>query len=149
MTKAGKWSIGIGLPLLVLVGMQFFPAERTNPPAGTRIEVPEDVSRILERACYDCHSNSTRWPWYSRVAPVSWWLADHVTEARSHLDFTDWPAHDADKAAHKLAEIYDEVAAGEMPLSSYVLLHPGARLSDADRGKILGWASKAAPIPVE
>jgi len=149
MTKTTKWLIGIGLPLIVLVGMQFFPAERTNPPLGTRIEVPQEVAAILERSCYDCHSNGTRWPWYSRVAPVSWWVADHVSDARSHLNFTEWPERDVDKAAHKLAEIYDEVSEGEMPLSSYVLLHPDARLSDADRGTLLRWASDASPVPLE
>ena len=145
MKKSRKWLIGLGLPLAVLAGLQFLPAARTNPPPGTEIDVPEPVAAILKRSCYDCHSNGTRWPWYSGVAPVSWWLSDDVNEGREHLNFTEW-TRDANTAALDLAKVYDQVSEGEMPPVSYLLLHPGARLSDAEREKILDWASDASQI---
>ena len=78
------------LVVLLFVAIQFVPGNREEPAGATNLTVAADVRGILERSCFDCHSNETGWPWYSRVAPVSWFVADHVNEARSHLNFSDW-----------------------------------------------------------
>jgi hypothetical protein len=124
----------------LLLAVQFVPVDRSNPPVRFEVAAPADVARILERSCYDCHSNRTRWPWYSRVAPASWWVAHHVAEGRADLNFTEWPAFDEDVRMLALKDIEAEVAGGRMPLRSYLLGHPGARLSDRDSELLLAWA---------
>lgn len=132
---------------ILLLGAQVFRPERTNPAVDeaktiqSRLHVPANVDAILKRACYDCHSNQTRWPWYSNVAPVSWWLVDHVNHGRSHLNFSEWDQYDAKKAAHHLEEICEEVEAGAMPLPSYLPMHPQARLSAEEVRALCDWAS--------
>jgi len=136
-----RWSAWIGLFLLVVfVAIQFFGEERTNPPVGSEIQAPEDVQAILRRSCYDCHSNETRWPWYSRIAPVSWYTIEHVNHARSDLNFSEWPTFDPEEQEHLLEEIVEQVEKGEMPLASYLWIHQGARLSDEERARLMEWA---------
>jgi hypothetical protein len=125
--------------LVALVAIQFVPVPRSNPPVETEVPAPAPVREILKRACYDCHSHETRWPWYSRVAPVSWLVAHDVDEAREHVDFSAWNRYDPPKRAKQLEEIWEEVEEGEMPLWFYVLLHPEARLSDEDRAVLRRW----------
>lgn len=137
-----RWLRWIGLALLVaFVAIQFFGEERTNPPVTSEIQAPEDVQAILRRSCYDCHSNQTRWPWYSRVAPASWYVVDHVNHARSDLNFSEWPTFDLEEQEHLLEEIGEEVEEGGMPLKSYLLIHRDARLSDQERVRLLEWAA--------
>lgn len=93
----------------------------------------------MQRACYDCHSNRTVWPWYSKVAPVSWWVINHVNDGRRHLNFSEWQPLPAEKRREQLGEILEEVEEGEMPLASYVLGHPEARLSQADLQALREW----------
>jgi predicted ATP-dependent Lon-type protease len=106
--------------------------------------MPSEVQAVLKRACYDCHSNETSWPWYSNVAPASWFVTDHVDHGRKHLNFSDWAQegrHTEKKdAGEQLDEIRKEVEARNMPLGSYLLLHPDARLSDRDIKLITDWA---------
>lgn len=116
--------------LIVLVGIQFVPVDRTNPPVKTVFQGPEPVMQILRQSCYDCHSNQTTWPWYSYVAPVSWMVANHVEEGREELNFSDWAAHATD--GHLMEEIYEEVEEGHMPEGSYLWMHPEAKVSEAD-----------------
>lgn len=139
------------LPVILLAAFQLHRPERANPPADparaveARMEVPPNIRALLDRSCADCHSNRTTWPWYSRVAPVSWLVAGHVREAREHLNFSDWPGrHDAE---HLLEEICEEVEKGAMPLASYRVLHPSAKLSPAERQAICGWTRSAAAPP--
>ena len=82
--------------VLVAAAIQFVPVDRTNPPVETALTAPPAVREILVGACFDCHSHETTWPWYSRVAPLSWLIADHVTEGRRDLNFSRWPAFDLD-----------------------------------------------------
>ncbi|MCI0485515.1 MAG: heme-binding domain-containing protein [Blastocatellia bacterium] len=148
MTKILKWS-GIALAV-VFMGAQIVRPEKTNPPVDTgrtlqaHAEVPPEVDAILKRACYDCHSNETKWPWYSNVAPASWFVTDHVNHGRKHLNFSDWArvSEHAEKqdAEAKLDEIIEEVKGRNMPLSSYLSLHPEAKLSDEDIKVICDWA---------
>jgi hypothetical protein len=155
MNAKARTTLRLLLPvvLLLLVAAQFFPGERTNPPtdpAGTlhaRVEVPAEVGGILERACADCHSHATRWPWYSNVAPVSWWVIGHVDHARSHLNFSAWPA-DPGRSRELLANICEDTRSGRMPLGDYLRMHAGARLSPADVAALCAWnAGASASLP--
>jgi hypothetical protein len=105
------------------------------------VEMNQEVSAILSRACYDCHSNKTEWPWYSKVAPMSWLVISHVNDGRRHLNFSEWETYDRSEAVKNMQEIDEEVGIEAMPLSSYTLLHPEARLTDQERTLISEWAN--------
>ena len=125
--------------LLVLGVAQFFRPERTNPPGGFEIQAPAEVGELLERSCYDCHSNRTEWPWYSNIVPVSWFVAGHVEKARADLDLTDWPMMDAEEQRFFLSNMKRKIKQEEMPLPTYLFVHRDARLSADDRAKIIQW----------
>lgn len=135
------------LALVVMVAFvlaQFIPVDRSNPAAETDVPAPAAVRGILQRSCYDCHSNETVWPWYSRVAPVSWIVARDVHQARQHLNFSTWNRLNAADRAHALEEILEEVEGGDMPLAIYLPLHPDAQLTDADIRTIAEWVQSAS-----
>lgn len=122
--------IGVFLAAMILA-IQFVPVERTNPPVTGEPKWDTAATRALAvRACFDCHSNETRWPWYSYVAPVSWLVARDVRKARGKLNFSEWPRGDLDEAVEEIEE-------GNMPLKEYLLLHPEARLSDSERKALI------------
>ncbi len=133
--------------VVVLIGLQFVRPARTNPqvdPSQTihaRQQVTPQVAAILDRSCQDCHSNSSRWPWYSNVAPVSWFVIDHVNHGRSHLNLSEWGLLDNRKASKKLEEICEEVQDGEMPLESYTYIHWSAKLSPEDVKTLCEWTA--------
>ena len=123
---------------LLLVAIQFIQPERTNPPADPSssfeaVAKPSpQVASLLRRACYDCHSHNTVWPWYSRIAPVSWLVADDVNEGRRNLNFSQWNLLGAEMSRIRLREACKEVREGAMPLWNYRLMHPEARLTGDD-----------------
>ena len=125
--------------IIAVVGIQFVPVERTNPHVTGEIEAPAEVMDILRRSCYDCHSNETVWPWYSRVAPVSWLVIDDVDEGREEMNFSDWSAYSEKKKGKKIHEIWEEVSEGEMPMWYYTILHSEAELSAADKETLHKW----------
>jgi hypothetical protein len=133
--------------VVVLIGLQFVRPARINPavdPSQTihaRQQPNPQVAAILDRSCQDCHSNTTRWPWYSNVAPVSWFVIDHVNHARSHLNFSEWGRLDNRQAVKKLEEICEEVQDGEMPLKSYTYIHWGAKLTPEDIKTLCDWTA--------
>ncbi len=133
--------------VVLLIVIQFF---RPEPNLATtlspqditaRYAVPQPVAQLLHRSCYDCHSNNTSYPWYSKVQPVSWWLDDHIREGKKELNFSEFGTYTPKKAAHKLDEIIAETGEREMPLSSYTLLHKDAKLSDGEIKLINEWAT--------
>lgn len=126
--------------VLVVALAQIVPVSRTNPPVAGEVAGPEVVRQTLRRACYDCHSHETRWPWYSYVAPVSWLVAHDVSEGREHLNFSTWAGYDAEERAEKREEIWEEVDEGEMPLWFYLPLHPDARLGEEEKTALRDWA---------
>jgi hypothetical protein len=136
--------------LLSLLGIaiQFIPVDRTNPPVQEDIATPPQVKTILKRACYDCHSNETNWPWYSQVAPVSWLLAWDVHEGREELNFSTWNRYSPKKRNKYIKESWEEIEEGEMPPWFYLPLHPEASLSDQDRTVLREWA-KSVVTPNE
>jgi mono/diheme cytochrome c family protein len=136
------------LAAVALVALaQLVPVPRTNPPVEVEVEAPPEAAAVLERSCYDCHSNRTRWPWYAWVAPASWLVARDVTQAREHMNFSTWNRYDAKQRADHLEAIAEMVEEGEMPPWFYLPLHPDARLSDADRAGIFAWTGSPAPGP--
>jgi hypothetical protein len=122
-----------GVLILLLIGIQFMPVEKTNPPVTREVQWDSPQTRALaERACFDCHSNHTKWPWYANVAPVSWRMADHVEHAREHLNFSEW-----DRPNEDFDEIKEVLEEGEMPLWDYLLLHSEAELTAAETTQLL------------
>lgn len=134
------------LLVAALVVIQFFRPDRTIPPivaADTMLvsmQVPSQVDAILERSCNDCHSYKTVYPWYSNVAPVSWWLSDHISEGRRELNMSVWNTYSPKKKAKKLEEICEQVESGEMPLPSYLLIHRDVALKEGESARICEWA---------
>jgi hypothetical protein len=126
---------------VVFGAIQFVPVERTNPPVARDVPAPPEVKAVLRRACYDCHSNETHWPWYSRIAPISWMVARDVREGRAELNFSTWNLYSAKERVGKLHESWETVAEGEMPLRFYIAPHRRARLSAHDRALLQQWAA--------
>lgn len=136
-----KILIVIGVSVAVLLAIQLVPVGRDNPPVTADFDGPDAVKQVLRASCYDCHSNETTWPWYSRVAPTSWLVAHDVDEARDHLNFSHWGRLDPDRRAKLADEIWEEVSDGEMPLKVYLIAHPDARLDDARRATLRDWST--------
>jgi len=127
----------------VLLGIQLVPVRRTNPPVTAPVVAPPAVQAVLRRACFDCHSHETTWPLQAYLAPASWLVAHDVSEGRQELNFSRWDQVDLKKVASKLPH---EVGGGDMPPWFYVVAHPGARLSDAERTLLSDWARGLAEV---
>lgn len=132
-----------GVLILAFIAIQAVPVSRTNPPEPAPLAAPDEVEGLLDRACADCHSHRTRWPWYSRIAPVSWLVAHDVEEAREHLNFSTWGDLAPRRQDRLREEMWEEVSEGEMPLAAYRLAHPEARLTEADLARLNAWARGA------
>jgi len=124
---------------IIVIGIQFIPVERTNPPVTQEIDAPPNVLSILKTSCYDCHSNETTWPWYSYVAPVSFLVASDVQNARKRVNFSEWDKYDDEKKEKKKGAILDDVEEGEMPLPKYLIMHPGAEMNSEKIKVLKGW----------
>ena len=136
-----RW--GVLALCVAFVVIQFVPVNRANPPVESDVPATPEARSVLRRACYDCHSNETVWPWYSRIAPVSWIIAYDVREGRAELNFSTWNRLSPEKQAKEMRESWKEVAEGEMPTSIYVVLHPEAKLSPADKSVLQTWSGLA------
>lgn len=146
--------IGIGM-MAVFAGIQLIRPSQNHSKdiraAGiaTTIAVPQDVQNLLSTACYDCHSNNTRYPWYADVQPVGWYLSYHINEGKRALNFSELGTYTKRKQESSFRSIANQVADGEMPLSSYTRLHPHARLTAAQRKSIVVWARSSADALAE
>ncbi|WP_417601972.1 heme-binding domain-containing protein [Owenweeksia hongkongensis] len=130
--------------VLILVVIQFILALPENSPEPQsslliREDIPKDVQSILKSACNDCHSNSAIWPWYAHVAPLSFWIGDHVEEGREHFNLSEWENYEPKKKAHKIEELVEMVEEKEMPLEKYVWLHSEAELSADQRATLISY----------
>ena len=134
----------LGVLAALLLAAQLVGVDRTNPPVTSDVPAPEDVKSILRRACYDCHSHETVWPWYSAVAPTSWLVAHDVHEGRDELNLSTWDAYGPAKRSKLVREIVEQVADGEMPPWPYLLVHGDARLSSSDVERLRAWAADLA-----
>ncbi len=139
----------VAILLVVLVlGIQAIRPARTNPPIdesqtiNARTQITPEVASILDRSCRDCHSNKTVWPWYTNVAPLSWWLSNHVSDGRRSLNMSEWGKLPSDRQERKLRQMCDEVQESMMPLSSYTPMHPAAKLSEQDKKTLCDWTEK-------
>jgi hypothetical protein len=131
--------------VIILVGIQFYRPAKTNPsenPAHTlkaATRLTPEADQILERSCSDCHSYRTVWPWYSHVAPVSWFVISDVNDGRSHLNLSDWTSYPVEKQQRRLGDICEEVESGDMPLKQYTWIHTGTTLSGPQRQAVCAW----------
>lgn len=135
--------------LVVLVVLQTFRPKLTNTqtiPSSANINnsytVPADIDQVLKTSCYDCHSNKTTYPWYAAIQPVGWWLQDHIEEARQELNFDEFGTYTLRRQYKKLEEIGEQVDEGEMPLSSYTLLHTNSKLSLEQKRQLVAWSDQ-------
>jgi hypothetical protein len=139
-----------GIILLALLAAQFIRPDRSDPGLDptlaivNQMNVPPSVRSILERSCFDCHSNQTRWPWYSSFAPISWLVADDVKQGRNHLNLSEWGTYTRKRQIAKLDMMVSEVDKGQMPLKTYLLLHRDGTLSEADKDVFCTWAEQAS-----
>ena len=131
----------------IILAIQGVPVRRDNPPNADDIGAPPAVASILRRACYDCHSNETRWPWYSRVAPISWLIAHDVELGREEMNFSEWGTYYPGTRRRKLKWMERALREEEMPLWSYRLMHPDARLSRTDRATLEQWIGQTLSEP--
>jgi hypothetical protein len=127
--------------VVIFVGIQFIPVERTNPPITKDVNPPENISVILKTSCYDCHSNETVWPWYSNIAPVSFLIAKDVNEGREHLNFSEWDRYDANRRSKKMDGVSELVEKGVMPLSIYTFIHSDAKMNSEKIKAIKEWVA--------
>ncbi len=130
----------------LFVLLQVFQPDRTNPPVDPAQQIEQHhpaspaVAGLLRKACFDCHSNDTRWPWYSYVAPVSWLVSRDVSVGRKHLNFSEWGSYEARRQVGRLGAIAEEVGSGAMPLPIYISMHSEADLSAEERDSLVAWA---------
>lgn len=130
--------------LVILIAIQFYRPEMYASEYNTiaqfeaETEPTEQVKRILESKCYDCHSDNTNYPWYAQIAPISYWIADHVKEGKEHFNVSNWSIYSVKRKDHKLEELIEEVEGNKMPEDSYTWLH--GNLSDKDKEALITWA---------
>ncbi|MFS4456781.1 heme-binding domain-containing protein [Maribacter sp. 2304DJ31-5] len=137
------------LVLLILgIAIQFYRPEKNlaqgehTLPFLTETNPPNEVRTLLKTACYDCHSNHTNYPWYNNIAPISFWLQDHIKEGKEELNFSDWAQYSNKRKDHKLEELIEEVSENEMPLAEYTWTHKEAVLDREQIDAIVRWAKK-------
>ena len=144
MNLPSKKTILLSL-LAILIIIQIFRIDKSNPPIDTKIEfatvtnTPTAILQKLKAACYDCHSHEAKYPWYTSVQPVAWWIKGHIKGGMQHLNFSEWGTYDAKKQSHKIEEMIEEIESRHMPLKSYTWMHADAKLSDADIVEINDW----------
>lgn len=145
MHRKIKWSL---IFIAAFICIQFIqPARNRNGQVlatdiTSTFTVPAKVQSILEMACYDCHSNNTRYPWYANIQPGGWWLAKHIRNGKEELNFSDFGSYSRRRLINKLRSIENSIHDGTMPLSSYTLLHKDARLTNDQKALIITWTSE-------
>ena len=130
--------------LIALVVIQFIQPTKNisgekSKDITTLYAMPNNVKVIVDKACADCHTNNTQYPWYALVQPVAFWLADHVKEGKSELNFNEFASYRIAKQNHKLEEIIEQVKEEEMPLPSYTIIHKEADLTPEERATLTQW----------
>jgi len=131
--------------LVIFILMQFYRIDKTNPPVVEAKDFilsenpPAPIAKILKDACYDCHSHQTNYPWYTNVMPFSYWIKGHIDHGRKKLNFSTWAAYPAKKKSHKLEECAEFVRETKMPLATYLIPHPEARISEEERERLAKW----------
>lgn len=136
------------LLLVIFVIAQFFgPEKNTGDYSSLEVFIaetnpPENIQKIMKESCFDCHSNTTKYPWYFNVTPVNYWIAEHIEDGKKHLNLSEWSSYSLKKKEHKMDELYEEVEKGEMPLDSYTWTHGEANLTQEQIDAIVTWGKK-------
>ncbi len=131
--------------VIAAVAIQLYRPAKTNPPEvpekafKAAVQMTPEVDAIFSRSCSDCHSYKTVWPWYSNVAPVSWFVISDVNDGRRHINFSEWAQYTTERQQRKLGQICDEVEDGGMPLKQYTWIHTGTALNEAQRKMVCDW----------
>jgi Haem-binding domain len=139
-----------GSVLLLFIVIQFFRPEKNDKVANPQndivfaLDIPSPVKKKIVDACYDCHSNRTKYPFYNRIAPVSWLMAKHIREGKENLNFSEWANYDKKEQIKLLTAICEEITEGEMPIKSYVFMHSRAVLNEKEIGEICQWTETAS-----
>jgi hypothetical protein len=147
MVSKGKIFKNIGIVLVaILIVVQFIRPDHNNSndtanDITKKYAMPDTVQAILKTSCYDCHSNHTEYPWYNNIQPVAWWLDHHIDEGKHDLNFNTFASYSIGRQYHKLEKISHEVNEGDMPISSYTLIHRYAILSEGQRKLVSDWAN--------
>jgi hypothetical protein len=142
MKKINRKTI-LGILLGIFIIMQFWQIDKTNPPVDKKLDFieitkpSEAIATMLKDACYDCHSHEVKYPWYSNIAPVSWWVKGHIDNGLGEVNFSEWGKYESKKANHKLEESYEKVEKKEMPLTPYLIAHSSARLTEEQRAELV------------
>lgn len=145
MSKTIKILLGIGL---VLIAIQFIRPSRNissqilATDITKTVKVSDSVQAVLKKACYDCHSNNTNYPWYSNIQPVGWFLANHVSGGKRHLNFSEFGSYSKRRQLSKLNDIANEIQDDDMPLTSYKLMHKEARLTAYEKSLVIKWSQQ-------
>ncbi len=135
------------LPILgaLFILIQFFRIDKSNPPIDPKLDFagtmnpPAAMKLKIINACYDCHSNASKYPWYTNVAPISWWIKGHINGGRKHLNFSTWTEYEIGKQEHKLEECVEMLQNKWMPLASYTWLHPEAKMTNSERADMIAY----------
>ena len=128
--------------LAVFIIIQFFSIDKTNPPVDkskdflTLKKTPQDIAQLIRNSCYDCHSNETKYPWYTNIQPIAWYLKDHINEGREELNFSEFANYEPVRQAKKMRKSAHEIEEGEMPMESYTLIHQNAKLTPEQKQKL-------------
>lgn len=135
----------------ILLLMQFYRIDKTNPPVDASKDfiksqnVPASMATMIKNACYDCHSHETKYPWYTNVMPFSWWIKGHIDHGREKLNFSEWTDYASDDKIHNLKEAAETLVETRMPLASYLIGHPEARISKEERKQLAEWFEQLQP----
>ena len=130
--------------LAVFILIQFVRPEKNNSQNETNsieilMEVPTEVQQILKTSCNNCHSNNTAYPWYSEIAPVSWYLASHVNQGKEHLNFSEWALYNENQKNHIIEDLLEELEEKRMPLKSYLNVHENAKMTAEQYKVLINW----------
>ena len=131
--------------IVVLVGLQFIPTSSNQKTAVSSadfiqtLNVPENIGQMMVTSCYDCHSNTTNYPWYSKIQPLAWFLKKHIEEGKEELNFSEFESYSARRQKSKLKSMVKQIEKNEMPLASYTMIHRDARLSQVDRKTLIDY----------
>ena len=134
----------------IIIVIQFFQIDKTRPEVESSKDFitmelpPQKIQDLLHVACYDCNSYETKYPWYTNIAPFSWWIKHHINDGRNHLNFAIWGDYELKKANHKLEECYEMLESAEMPMDSYTWLHPEALLTPVERTDLIAYFKEKA-----
>ena len=134
--------------LAAFIVIQFFHPKRNkaegNQPnyIGNTFPVPADVKSILEKTCNDCHSNNTRYPWYTNIQPVHWYMDKHIRVGKKEMNLDEYTTRSLRYQYKKMEDLKEQIKDGEMPLESYTWIHKNAKLTEEEKNKLIAWADE-------